>query len=335
MNLDIKRVVGYRQFCNKIWNAFRFAMLYISDFFPYLGMQNHVTISPKVAKRDLFILSKLNTCIKDCIAAIDSYLFGAATSALHSFFLYDVCDYYLEVVKPLMNDNSEEKKDEKRIAQATLFIVLESFLRLAHPMMPFVTEELWQRLPNRTNMTEVQSIAIAAYPKPIDEWFNPAVEHSNELIQEAIHGARSLRSDYKIANHVKANFYFQTTSEEIRAAFTEQAEDFCTLAKGNCFTNFESGQALPKGWCVKVLNDQLSLLVDLTGIIDIDTEIARLAKEVERLNPLVDSYRRKINVAGYDKVPEAVKVSNSEKLAAYEAELDATVKAIETFQGMK
>ncbi len=335
VNLDIKRVVGYRQFCNKIWNAFRFALTYVTEFFPYYGMENHVTISPKAAKRDLYILSKLNSTIRDCNAAIGNYLFGAATSALHSFFLYDVCDFYLEVVKPVLTDSSEELKDQKRIAQATLYVVLEQFLRLAHPMMPFVTEELWQRLPNRAHLTEVQSITIAPYPEAKEEWFNPAVEHDVELIKDAIHGARSLRGDYRVPNHVKADFLFNTSSEEVRAAMLAQADDFCTLAKASSFKLFE-GEETPKGWCVKVLSDQLSLLVDLTGIIDVETELARLSKEVERLAPRVDEYKRKIAAPGYeDKVPEAVRAVNSEKLAGYEAELEATTKAMSAFALMK
>ena len=91
------------------------------------------------------------------------YTFGAATSAVHSFFLYDVCDLYLELLKPVMYDESEANKDRKYSAQATLYTVLEQTLRLMHPFMPFVTEELWQRLPNRTMLTDVPSIMIGNF----------------------------------------------------------------------------------------------------------------------------------------------------------------------------
>jgi valyl-tRNA synthetase len=91
-----------------------------------------------------------------------------------------------------------------------------------------------------------------------------------------------LRSDYKIPNHIKADFYFQTESSEVQKCLIDQNGDFCTLAKANCLKFLSNEETAPKGCCVKVLSDQLSLLVDLTGIIDIDTEINRLAKEVER-----------------------------------------------------
>ncbi len=336
VNLDIKRVVGYRQFCNKIWNAFRFALNYVGEFTPSPSMASEIAASPAASKRDMYILSRLNAVIKECNLTIGGYLFGAATSALHSFFLYDVCDLYLEVVKPVISDKTEGNAEKMHMAQATLYTVLEQFLRLAHPMMPFVTEELWQRLPNRQHLTTIESIAVSAYPEAVDEWFNPQVEADMEQVKEIIHGARSLRSDYKIPNHVKADFYFRTENDQIKAALVAQADDFCTLAKGNCLKFVEMEAEVPKGWCVKVLSEQLSLLVDLSGLIDVDTELGRLGKEIERLTPLVDSYKRKMGAGDYEtKVPEAVRAVNTEKLGGYEAELEATIKAIQAFELMK
>lgn len=336
MNLDIKRVVGYRQFCNKIWNAFKFTLTYIKGFVPYHSMHNHILYSINVQPRDRWILSRLNATIAETDAAISSYLFGNATSALHSFFLYDVCDVYLEICKPVFADTSEGNAEQIRLTQATLYVILEFFLRLAHPLMPFLTEELWQRLPMRKFINESPSIMVAEYPKPLEEWNNPVAEKNMQLVKDTIHGARSLRADYKIANHIKADFYFRTEYEEVKETLLQQAGDFCTLARGNCLKFLEAAAEPPKGCCVKVLSDNLSLLVDLTGIIDIETEIARLGKEIERLTPMIDTYKRKISAADYEaKVPEAVRAVNAEKLASYEAEMEATVTAFRTFQAFK
>jgi valyl-tRNA synthetase len=124
-----------------------------------------------------------------------------------------------------------------------------------------------------------------------------------------------------------------------------QGNDFCTLAKGNFLTfhDVSSGDSsvgnvseVPKGCCVKVLSDQLSLLVDLSGIIDIETEIIRLSKDKERLEPSIDTYRKKISAVGYEtKVPENVRTVNTDKLAALEVELEATISAIAAFQLMR
>ena len=282
VNLDIKRVVGYRQFCNKIWNAFKFTMTYVKDFTPFADMQSYVLNSSHAQPRDLWILSRLNATIVETDNAITSYLFGNATTALHSFFLYDLCDVYLEISKPVFADTSAENAEQVRLTQAVLYVVLEIFLRLAHPFMPFLTEELWQRLPLRKVIDASPSIMIAAYPKASEENNRTEAEKAMELVKDTIHGARSLRADYKIANHIKADFYFRTESTEIRDVLLAQAGDFCTLARGNSLVYLEASAEPPKGCCVKVLSDALSLLVDLTGIIDVETEIARLTKEIER-----------------------------------------------------
>jgi len=313
----------------------RFGLTYVADFHPSPDMHNNITLSSGAARRDVYILSRLNATIKDCNAHIGDYNFGSATMALHSFFLYDVCDVYLELIKPVMYDNSEANSVSKNKAQATLFTVLETYLRLAHPLMPFVTEELWQRLPNRVMMTSTPSIMIAKYPEELPHLADTEMEAKMEMLKDVIHNARSLRADYKVANHLKADFYFRSESPELTATLVAQADDFCTLAKGNFLKHLEGGVAAPKGCCVKVVSDQISLLVDLTGIIDIDTEILRLTKEKDRLLPFIDQYKRKVSATGQDKVPESVKKLNEEKLASYEAELETTIKALEAFQLMK
>jgi valyl-tRNA synthetase len=210
VNLDIQRVVGYRQFCNKLWNAVRCARSLLHTSLPNqrqirrdlphrlralahhesrdrqqpsrLGQVPSSFTSPPLlpltptAPRDRYILSKLNTLTADCNRFLEAYSFGALASALHSFFIYEVChlsasplltlpssqlcDVYLELIKPVVGyaataaaSESEEKEraEVKRLAQMTLYTCLEQYLRLAHPLMPFVTEELWQRLPSRSN----------------------------------------------------------------------------------------------------------------------------------------------------------------------------------------
>lgn len=326
VNLDIKRVVGYRQFCNKLWNAVRFALTYISDFVPS-GPLFHLDIAknPAVSKRDLFILSKLATAVRDVDAFLEEYNFGSAVSLLHSFFQYDVCDIYVELVKPVMQGSDVEAK---KCAQATLYTVIEQYLRLLHPIMPFVTEELWQRLPNRAGLEAAESIMIASYPAPVLDWINPAIERDMEIVKDAINGARSIRSDYKIANHIKADFYIRTEDPDVRAALLAQSDDFCFLAKAQFLKWIGANEEPPAGCSVQVLSSSLTLLVNLTGIIDVGFELTRLGKEVERLKPLIDTYRRKIAAPGYDKVPEAVRTTNTAKLASAEAELASVEEAI-------
>lgn len=336
MNLDIKRVVGYRQFCNKLWNAMRFALTYITDVIVNPQIISTITSHLGISSRDLFILSRLNTTIRDCNQYLHDYNFGGVTTTLYSFFLYDVCDVYLELIKPIVTNQLEENTTRREAAQLTLFLVIEHFLRLSHPMMPFVTEELWQRLPNLSSFTNIESIMISSYPEEINNWTNDIIELNMNIVKEAIHGARSLRADYKILNHIKAEFGFTSSNNNIIELFMNHHNmDFCTLAKGISLIQLESNE-IPKGWCVKVISDSLSLYMNLNGILDIDMELIRLKKEIERLTPSIESLKRKMNVNDYEtKVPENVRLANSEKLNAMEIELKATILAKESFDAMK
>lgn len=346
MNLDIKRVVGYRQFCNKLWNAVRFALAYVDAYTPTPTIAEEIPMLPGVRARDLAVLSALNKTIIACNTNMASYTFGLVASALHSFFLYDLCDVYLELIKPVIALPSEEGLSAEEIetnkqmqfaAQATLYACLETFLRLLHPLMPFVTEELWQRLPNRTALTSVPSIMIAKYPQETPCWDNPKAVEGLEVIKSCVHAGRSLRTDYKIANHVKANFYYRTESAEVLEQVRAQEQDFCTLAKGGVFKYLDAATPNPnKNMSIKVISESLSLLVDLTGLIDIDAEIVRLKKDQARIEPYIEQYKHKMEAEGYaERVPEAVQKANSEKLSGYESELATTLAAIESFEKMQ
>lgn len=235
----------------------------------------------------------------------------------------------------MVNNSSPENQAARNVTQATLYTVLEQFLRLSHPLMPFVTEELWQRLPNISQMTSKQSIMISPYPQEVALWARPDIESDMELLKESIHSARSLRFDYKVANHIKPDFFFRTDSKNVQAIVECQQSDFLTLAKGSSLVFLPSGEEAPKGCCVKVVSDQLSLLVNLTGILDIELEIGRLTKEIERLTPLIDGYRRKMAASDYEtKVPENVRLINTEKCSSYEAEMQATIDAKTTYEAM-
>ena len=155
-------------------------------------------------------------------------------------------------------------------------------------------------------------------------------------MKELIHGGRSLRSDYKLANHIKADFYFTCTSSEMKKTINNWGQDFCTLARANQLVELDLDSSAKKGLCVKVISDHISLYIDLSDIIDISSEIVRLNKERERLELSIDTYAKKISVSNYEtKVPESIRIVNSEKISSFELELEATIKAISSFELMK
>lgn len=158
INLDILRVVGYRQWCNKLWNVIRFAMTNLGTEFVPSANINPASLPFSCQ----WILSVLNKTIEKTVKGLESYQFSESTTALHSWWLYELCDVFIEVIKPTMNGDNEAAKKASR---DTLWVCLDSGLRLLHPFMPFLTEELWQRLPQREGDSHSKtSIVIAVYP---------------------------------------------------------------------------------------------------------------------------------------------------------------------------
>ena len=170
VNLDVKRVVGYRHWCNKLFNALRFCMMNLGD--DYKAPES---IFPQ--EMPLFckwILSKLNNAIKSTVKAMDGYHFSSATTSIYSFWQYDLCDVFIELVKPVMASSDEVLKKQTK---DTLWACLEVGLRLLHPFMPFLTEELWQRLPKAEAYSkEFPSITISPYPTCADELVDSELE---------------------------------------------------------------------------------------------------------------------------------------------------------------
>lgn len=164
INLDIQRVVGYRQWCNKLWNAVRFAMSKLGD--DYVPPSN---VNPD----DLpfccqWILSALNKAIAKTVSSLELYEFSDAASAVYSWWQYQLCDVFIEVIKPYFAGNDPKFASEKSFSQDTLWLCLDNGLRLLHPFMPFVTEELWQRLPSPGDRERAASIMICQYPAVIE-----------------------------------------------------------------------------------------------------------------------------------------------------------------------
>ena len=193
INLDVLRVQGYRFFCNKMWNATKFVLSNLSTDFtpPSLPFK----LSGKESNIDEWLLSRLANTVEMCQKAFENYDFPLATTALYNFWLYDLCDIYLEHSKPILYGNDKELK---HIIQQTLYISLHVSLRLIHPFMPFISEELFQRLPASTSES-CKSIMVSRYPLPEDfKWKNEARERELDFVMGVIKTIRSMRADYQL-----------------------------------------------------------------------------------------------------------------------------------------
>eukprot|EP00540_Astrosyne_radiata_P000434 CAMPEP_0116849766 /NCGR_PEP_ID=MMETSP0418-20121206/15770_1 /TAXON_ID=1158023 /ORGANISM="Astrosyne radiata, Strain 13vi08-1A" /LENGTH=990 /DNA_ID=CAMNT_0004481555 /DNA_START=33 /DNA_END=3005 /DNA_ORIENTATION=+ len=335
INLDIKRVVGYRQFCNKLWNATRFALQFVSDFQPSSNQLEDLVSGGNLAPRDKFMISRLMVGVEKVNEFFSTYKFGDAQHAAYSLWINDLCDVYLELVKPVVYDKSEENQEKRRAAQGTLWTALETGLRLLHPMMPFVTEELWQRLPGRGTLgdAEPETIMLAPYPECNPSYKSQEAEASMSVAMKVIKACRSLRSSYTIANKVLTHFFVKLGSKSDVSAINEHVDDIKTLAKASNVDINPSDSNVPQSVGIVVVDDQTTVLMDLTGLVDFAAEIKKLEKSLKQTIPALTNLEKKMKADGYEqKVSEELKAANIEKLAGLKKKVADIEAAIGNFR---
>lgn len=337
VNLDMKRVVGYRMFCNKLWNATRFALQMITDFAPTSNILDELMSSGKMAVRDKFMISRLMACCETVNDCFTNYKFGDAQQAAYSYWMNDVCDVYIELIKPVVNDPSEENKDSRWAAQATLWIAIEAGLRILHPMMPFVTEELWQRLPGRGTLgdSEPASIMLAQFPLCNDAYKNSESEASMETTMNIVRACRSLRQQYNIANKVLTHFYVKIASGQPEDAARSQTDDIKTLGKAASVDINLAEDAIPKSVGIVVIDESTTVLMDIKGLVDYAAEIKKLEKQLSKTAGPLEQLETKMNAAGYeDNVSEDIKASNTERLDGLKKKMADIEDAIANFKNL-
>lgn len=196
VNLDVGRVVGYRNFCNKLWNATRFALAKLGDDFVPSADGLAAARAANVTA-DAWILSRLDAAVAAVNAAFATYAFADAVSAAYNFWLYDLCDVYLELAKRVISGTDADDAARVAATRHVLYECLDVGLRLLHPMMPFVTEELYQRLPGAAARS-VPSIMVAPFPVSRDGWQSPAAEAAMDTVTTLVHACRSLKASYSL-----------------------------------------------------------------------------------------------------------------------------------------
>ncbi|KAJ2212026.1 valine--tRNA ligase [Coemansia sp. RSA 1813] len=329
INLDIQRVDGYRKFCNKLWNATRFALMKLGDDFVPLA---EATPTGHESLAEKWILQRLNVAVRSVNAALEEMNLMAATTAIYSFWLYELCDVYIEYIKPITAPDADA--DGRRSAQQTLYTCLDEGLKLLHPIMPFVTEELWQRLPRRKS-DAVPSICIAPYPVPRDEYDDSKAEADFEVAMNIAKAGRSLAADYNVL--AKSTFYISNSSGASYAHTSAQADGIATLIKGcQSITVLKPGETTPAGCAVFSISDEIAMHLLVRGQVDIAREITKLEGKVSKTLKLKSGLEAKLNAPKYTIiVPMDVREANASKLNNYEAEIDALQNAIKTFLTLK
>ncbi|KAJ1525183.1 hypothetical protein ONE63_010015 [Megalurothrips usitatus] len=437
INLDILRVQGYRFFCNKLWNATKFALTYLGDGFvprshtemlsvseqnklnsdsspgsfkdilnvssvnDYLSMHSYIggytpseddaivlrilgdksfdkdlvhlqrwlrhihSFSEKERKSwkgqsflflggagacgaisrkssevgccstscgnespmDLWMLSRVTAAVESCNKAFETYEFPTATSACYHLWLYDLCDVYLEYLKPVFQSGDEKKK---LAAQYTLHFTLHTGLRLLSPFMPFITEELFQRLPRCAD--EVPSICVAPYPE-VEKypWRKIEIESEVEFMQKIIHLIRSARSDYSLLNKQKTEAFLKCSDSNLEKSLGQYCDVIATLS--NCSSVLMTEP--PAGCAIFTASDKCEVHLLLKGLIDPVKETEKLQKKQDSLSQQVTKLEQAMSAADYEtKVPSEVRQANSEKLSQSKGEIERLTAAMQQLSTM-
>lgn len=327
LNLDILRVEGYRKWCNKLWNATRFALQKLgSDY----KAPEQIKLSGNESPADKWILYKLNDCTNKVNGYLEQMNFMQACNTLYQFWLYELCDVYLESIKPIVdNDNTDPKL--KQAAKDTLYICLESGLKLLHPIMPYVTEELYQRLPRRLN-DSIPSIMITRYPEYRKEWDVQQWEQDYDLINNIVKNARSMVSQYAIKN---GKIFIKSSNANKQTLSESQKEIIISLIKGVVEAEIITSE-IPSGCSLLSVDDETTVALLVKGYINFDEEVGKVEKKLKKAEDLLASWVKKTQIPDYEtKIAANVREQNDQKIKTYEADVLALKQSIENFEKLR
>ena len=312
INFDLGRIEGYRNFCNKIWNAARYVLMHTEE--QDCGQHGGEI---ELTATDRWILSRLQETIQTTEDAIKNYRLDHMAQAIYDFTWNEYCDWYLELSKTvLFDDNASEAI--KRGTRHTLVHVLETILRLAHPTMPYITEEIWQRIAPLAGIegagSDTSSIMLQAYPEYDKAKFDQSAIDEVEWIKSFIIGIRQIRSGMDIKPGKPLAVLLQNGSNEDKALFETHESYLKKLAKLESITWLNVGDDAPES--ATSLVGEMKLLIPMAGLIDKDVELKRLDKEIEKLTKQSKQLEGKLSNPGFtDKAPEAVVQKERDKLA--------------------
>jgi len=311
IRFDLNRCEGYRNFCNKLWNATRYVLMNTEG--QDTGKDESLQTSLSLADR--WIISKLQKVEADVAKHFNQYRFDLAANSLYEFTWNEYCDWYLELVKPILNSNTSTKAEQRGTRQ-TLVSVLETILRLLHPITPYITEEAWQSVAPLAGKTG-KTIMLQPYPESNEALIDPVAERELEWVKQFIMGVRKIRSEMDIAPSKKLDILLANLNEQDQQWLSQNKTSLTTLAKLNTLTQLDNEQSAPES--AVTLVGEMKILIPMAGLIDKTAELNRLNKEIQKLEADIQRVTNKLsNESFIAKAPEAV--VEKEKLKLVETE---------------
>ncbi|EEW09724.1 valine--tRNA ligase [Vibrio mimicus] len=313
INWDMKRLEGYRNFCNKLWNASRYVLMNTEE--QDCGFAAGADLEYSLA--DKWIESQFELAAKEFNGHIDNFRLDMAANTLYEFIWNQFCDWYLELTKPVLWKGTEA---QQRATRRTLITVLEKTLRLAHPVIPYITETIWQSVKPLVDGVEGDTIMLQALPQYDAANFNQEALDDIEWVKAFITSIRNLRAEYDINPGKPLEVMLKAANEQDAARIEANKQVLVSLAKLESIRVLADGEATPA--CATALVGKSELMIPMAGLIDKDAELDRLAKEIAKTQGEIARIEGKLGNEGFvAKAPEAVITKEREKLAGYQEAL--------------
>lgn len=322
MRFYVERVEANRNFANKIWNATRFVLMNLQENTSHADLD-----MDKLEEEDKWILSKLNKVIKEVSENLDKYEIGFAAQRIYDFIWDEYCDWYIEMVKSRLYGSNEESKI---VAEKVLVYVLKDVLKILHPFMPFITEEIWQNLPEIK-----EALILTPWPKFKEELCFEGSEQSIEYIKSAIKGIRNARAEMNIVPSRKANVIFVTNDDDIKSYLENGTRYFINLASAEGIQIKEDKSGIGED-NISIVLDKCEVFLPLKDLIDFDKEIERLEKEKAKLEGEIKRVLGKLSNQGFvSKAPANVIEEEKEKQTKYEEMLIKVKERLESINNSR
>ncbi|MCT2530205.1 valine--tRNA ligase [SAR92 clade bacterium H921] len=322
INWDMKRLEGYRNFCNKIWNASRYVLMNAQGENGDEDCGQDNSDDYRLTLADRWIVSRLQQAETEVTNAIDSYRFDLAAQALYDFVWNEYCDWYLELSKPVLWDENGDPAIKKG-TRRTLVRVLEAVLRLAHPMLPFITEEIWQNIAPLAGITlnpNGDTIMLQPFPKADQTMIDNDADADIEWVKKVIIGVRNVRGEMNISPAKDLPIYMARGDATAKRRLEENRQFLSKLANLETITWLDDPAQAPL--CATALAGDLEILVPMAGLIDVEAELARLDREIDKLGTEATKLSGKLSNPKFaDNAPAEVVAKERQKLEDFEGSL--------------
>lgn len=335
IKFDLGRMEGFRNFCNKIWNASRYVIMNTEEKGVQFNAADAAALrdNADLSLADRWILSRLQQTVAQVHEHMTNYRFDLMSQAIYDFFWNEYCDWYVELSKPVLWD-ADNQPEKARATRLTLLSVLESSLRMLHPLMPFITEEIWQKIATLIGInTAGTSIMLQAYPQVDKDLINTQAESDIDWVKGVIVGVRNIRGEMNIPPGKQFPVLLNKTSSEDQRRLADNLANLLKLAKLSELRILADGEAAPVS--ATQLYQDMEILVPLADLIDKNAELARLDKEIGKLEKNLQGINGKLNNEKFvQNAPAELVEQEKERQRSAQAAMDALKEKMESIKAL-